>query len=410
MNRGVIKCIQGLVRIKIYEEKSMQYIRWRLAIYVATCMILLAAPLQVKAQDILVGAEYFSGWWQSPEPNNWQIVRQKKFLDWRSQYAERVPMLGEYSNQETMDKEIEAASAYGVDYFSISWYYPHNFKERKWAHTDKADMLNKGVHYFMQSPEAHKMHFMVSIYNDKIFPLNGPEDWLKAVDEIVIPAMQHPSYLKVDGKPVLKIHDGARLFRVAGKNSVERTQGIISQIRQKVRDAGLGELILMVGHYGKTPITPTSRLKSFLQLGIDGTMQYMDDLAPNSLKKLPQNKEYPYKDLVKRAEDIRKIRQHDALPYVPYAPTGWNPKPWAHSHGKYALFALPTPQQWGESLRQMRADVENAPNFGFPRSDGTVQKSFTIYAWNEFGEGGFLAPTKKKGFAMLEELRKYFGQ
>jgi hypothetical protein len=44
-----------------------------------------------------------------------------------------------------------------------------------------------------------------------------------------------------------------------------------------------------------------------------------------------------------------------------------------------------------------------------PRRDGIRQKAFTIYAWNEFGEGGIVAPIKGRGYMMLECIKDVFG-
>ena len=35
-------------------------------------------------------------------------------------------------------------------------------------------------------------------------------------------------------------------------------------------------------------------------------------------------------------------------------------------------------------------------------------KFVTIYAWNEWGEGGYLLPTKSDGYSYLEALREVF--
>jgi len=37
-----------------------------------------------------------------------------------------------------------------------------------------------------------------------------------------------------------------------------------------------------------------------------------------------------------------------------------------------------------------------------------VQKAFTIYAWNEFGEGGFVAPTAGDKYMKLEAIQEVF--
>ncbi|MCX6376501.1 MAG: hypothetical protein NTU88_10795, partial [Armatimonadetes bacterium] len=62
--------------------------------------------------EYLVGIYYFAGWW--PEsPNKWEVGGH----DWRADYPERIPILGQYNDQKTMDREIIAASSHGVDFF-----------------------------------------------------------------------------------------------------------------------------------------------------------------------------------------------------------------------------------------------------------------------------------------------------
>src|SRR5512136_1424259 len=62
--------------------------------------------------EYLVGIYYFAGWWRK-SPNKWETGGR----DWRPDYPERIPTLGEYNDQETMDREIMAASSHGVSFF-----------------------------------------------------------------------------------------------------------------------------------------------------------------------------------------------------------------------------------------------------------------------------------------------------
>jgi len=62
---------------------------------------------------------------------------------------------------------------------------------------------------------------------------------------------------------------------------------------------------------------------------------------------------------------------------------------------------------WTATLKQLKADLAKGV-YGFPLPDG-VQPAFTIYAWNEFGEGGILAPTRGDGYMKLEGIRAVFG-
>jgi hypothetical protein len=102
------------------------------------------------------------------------------------------------------------------------------------------------------------------------------------------------------------------------------------------------------------------------------------------------------------------VRRHskDAIPYMPYMPAGWNPRPWPD---KRPLFALPNREEWRKELKLLKEDLLNLPQLGFPMPDGSVQAAFSCYAWNEFGEGGIVALTHIDGYMKLEEIKEVFG-
>ena len=107
---------------------------------------------------VLVGVSYFAGWWK-PLPNKWNY--DPAIGDWRPQFPERVPLLGKYNEQPTMDKEIIAASRHSVDFFLILWYYngPNESQERE----TNARYLNDGLKTFVNSPEAYRMKFAIEM-------------------------------------------------------------------------------------------------------------------------------------------------------------------------------------------------------------------------------------------------------
>ena len=55
-------------------------------------------------------------------------------------------------------------------------------------------------------------------------------------------------------------------------------------------------------------------------------------------------------------------------------------------------FASPTEAEWAAALAQLKAQLTPQSNFGFPDASKPhgIQPAFTIYAWNEYGEGGIL--------------------
>lgn len=331
---------------------------------------------------VLVGVSYFAGWWE-PLPNKWHDADGN---DWRPGFPGRLPLLGEYNTRETMDREIVAAAEHGVDYFSILWYYNPPGTERE----PNSRFLSRGLENFMASPKAHRMKFMLEFCNHPPYDVTSDAAWEECV-ALWTRCMAHPSYLRVNGRPVFKVH-GGHYFLAQNGNDPDRCHARLDRLRGAARDQGLGELSIGCGvgaHELIGPDHPAARLFDF-------TGTYMD------LPPLPRRiEDYPYRDLDAFISEGRSVHAGDVVPYLPFIGAGWAPHPWPDQR---ACFALPKDTEWEETLRRLAADLAAHPKMGFPGAS-----AFTIYAWNEFGEGGFIAPTAGEGYSRLEAIRRVFG-
>jgi hypothetical protein len=358
-------------------------------------LLSLFAVNSARANDsIIVGVNYFAGWWK-PLPNKWVVGGE----DWRPKYPGRLPLLGEYNEQETMDREIAAAAEYGVDFFLILWYFNgiDNASERG---EPNARFLNVGIEQFMKSPNASKMKFAIEYCNHAPFEIKDQTDWDWAV-KYWVEVMKHPSYLRIEGKPLFKVHSWHHYWFENGENW-EQCVKRLEQLRKTARDAGLGELLIGggIGSYQKIPVEEGRIAKLF-----NFTSTYMDlplDLPPPEGGKIY----HPYETLAEYMRGSRKVHGEDALPYLPYFGLNFNAEPWGDMRSR---FEFPTREQLKAEWTLLKADLENpALNLGVPLGNGKRQKIFTIYAWNEFGEGGFLAPTVEEKTMKLEVLKEVF--
>jgi len=256
----------------------------------------------------LVGVSYFAGWWEEL-PNKWHDGSGK---DWRPSFSERIPLLGQHNTQETMDREIVAAAEHGVDFFIILWYYQPEGVEKE----PHARHLERGVLNFIRSSQAHRMRFMIEFCNHPPFEVETEVDWEICIAKW-IEWMKHPSYLKVRGKPVFKVH-GFHHFMKQVNMSPEMASSRLGRLREAVRDAGLGELMLGCGVGGHEPVGhghPAVELFDF-------TGTYMDLPA-----KEQREADYPYMELIDFARTSWKQHGEDAIPWMPYLPAGWSPGP-----------------------------------------------------------------------------------
>ena len=200
--------------------------------------------------SILVGVEYFAGW-HSDDPNEdkWKYGTGIDFTT-MSKYAARKPLLGQYNVQATMDAEINAASSYGIDFFSILWYYWGNAKEVAPIESKASiQRLNRGLQQYQASPNRNKMKFMMEAVNaDGRLSITRESAW-DSVATVFVNAAKDSSYLRIDGRPVFKIHDASRFYTQLN-NDINRCKNVVQNFRQKAKDAGLGEILIAIGTYG----------------------------------------------------------------------------------------------------------------------------------------------------------------
>jgi hypothetical protein len=371
----------------------------------STCVCWAMAAGQAVADDpvgtsndkeILVGANYFAGWWEEL-PNKWHgLGWSVKEADWRPAHPERDPLLGIYNDQATLDREIAAAADYGIDFFAMLWYFPlpgsKEVANCKW--------LNRGLEGFLKSPHANRMRFIIEYCNHAQFAAGSDDDWQQCL-HTWIAAMRHPSYLRVGGRLVFKVSSAGGFWTQNG-GDLQRCRARLDALRQAVRDAGLGEMLLGGGIAGRSQVKPDAWIAQLF----DFTATYMSVPAVEV-----RDEEYPFARLASEAHNARVAHATDPIPWVPSMAAGWNPRPWSRpqsdeNHRRF--FQFPTRAEWVAELQAMRDDLAQYPGLGLPLPDHRQQKIFTIYAWNEFGEGGILAPTRGEGFMKLEAIREVF--
>ena len=351
------------------------------------CLLVLLTATQVVAAvpEYLLGIYYFSGWSRQP-PDRWVTGGR----DWRQDWPERVPLLGEYNEQGTMDREIAAAADHGVHFFQILW-YPAGRTPGEWS----TDSLNAGFRQFLTSTNRHRMKFTLEYVNHPPFDLKADDEWRSACREWAA-AMQDPAYLRVGGRPVFKIHGLQHFLNQNGKDT-QRVAARIRILRDVARESGLADPLISGGVVPSEADTIAAAASPY-----DFLTTYMDMPGLPKVEKI-----YPYALLLAHAEQAwKRYAEKSPLPYAPYLPAGWDPRPWKDPRPS---FDLPTRDEWKAALRKVKTALDAHSNLGLRISPTQRQKMLLIYAWNEFGEGGMVAPTRGDGTMKLEAIRQVFG-
>ncbi len=335
----------------------------------------------------VVGVNYFSGWWRE-EPNKWKDAKEPS-KDWRERYVNRISLNGCYDDQMTMDSDILTAAQYGVDFFQMLWYPVDSASTQ--CDGLHAKYLNAGIAHFCASPYNDKMRFVVEYCNHPPFSILEEGEWEKTC-RLWAGFLKHPSYYTVDGKAIFKIHSFP-MFREQCGNDLSVVRERIRLLKRIAREEAGRELLLTGGiTYGDVG----KELLRYLKL-VDFYSVYMD------LPQLPsKDRDYEYGLLLDYALSFAEKCAGLGIPFMPYFPSGWNPRPW---YDPRPSFRIPDGEQIRKGILRLCGLIRQNPLLGIPAGDGR-REAFSIYAWNEFGEGGYLAPTLVEYDDKLQGLKR----
>ena len=271
---------------------------------------------------------------------------------WTRAYDTLNGYVGSTVNQKdtsVIDKQIILAKKYGIDYFMLEWFYYDDrstFNEEASYNEDN----HIAVHAFMKSCQKYGFNFALMITNHSPFRIVGLQNWKDAIAYLDREYFHDPSYLIVDNKPVLYVFD-----------------------KTEYRNVG-----------------PANINDYFIELGWDGV--YMLFANYNTIPNSRELIERDIDDLYQQNKTWNETNYVNSYLYnfVTTITCGWDSRPWSERPDTYAR-----PTDWFvPDINKWRAHFDWAYRFAKIYSN-SLFKSVLICAWNEYGEGSYLAPTKK---------------
>lgn len=326
-------------------------------------------PQPVKT-DILIGAHHCP-LWESDRPEMWHNILK---------HPERTPALGFYSqeNPEVSDWETKWAVEHGISFFIYCWYRssqggPVELRFGSAIHdalfkSRYADRMKYTIMWENQSRGKAGVADEADLF-DNLLPF-----WLENY-------FKHPSYLKLDNKPVLFVYRPEYLLQDLGsKDAVARA---FDRMRQVCRGHGFDGLIILGEYRGHQP----AHLGLLRDLGVEASFPYCWHV-PGSPS--------PEKAIATQMEYIRKQREIGILPQVVTVSQAWSG--W---RDEGSIWKIP-PDGFASLLRQSREFIETLP-------DGSIgRRMILLDNWNEWGEGHYIAPYREYGFGYLDAVRCVF--
>ncbi len=322
------------------------------------------------ATEILIGA-HNCPLWEADQPQMWNQVLK---------HPERTPALGFYSqeNPEVADWETKWAVEHGISLFVYCWY-------RNGQGGPVKMRFGSAIHdALLKSRYVSKMKFAVMWENQA----RGTAGVSNEADlmENLLPFwtgnyFRHPSYLKIDNKPLLFIYRPE--FLVQDLGGVDRVREAMDKMRRACRTAGFDGLYLLGEYRGLDP----KHLELMKRLGLDYTFAYCWHVQGNPS---------PRQAIAAQLDYIDKTRRLGILPQVVTVSQGWSG--W---HDEGSIWKIP-PAEFKELLEKAKAVVRT-----FPAKE-LGSRMLLLDNWNEWSEGHYLAPHREYGFGYLDAVREVF--
>ncbi len=340
----------------------------------------------------------------------WQTVKDMKpFFEGHA--WPRKPLWG-YCNEadpSVMEAQIESAAAYGVNVFIYDWYWFDNRPFLEQCLNDgylKAQNNSKVKFYIMWAN-----HTATSIWDKRTAHLNVPI-WDGKVDrknfDVIVHRtidnyFTHPSYYKIDGKPVYMIYDLDNL--VKGLGGIENTKKALDYFRSETVKAGFSGLELQLtlrseksmNDTGIDPAFEGNMVSAVNELGFDSVTHYqfchftsMEGDYTAILENVKKEWEY--------------VDANFKMPYYPHVSLGWDATPRYSQPRERTLKNIctnNTPQNVEKAFLMAKEYIDTHKNLKSPL--------VTVNSWNEWTEGSYLEPDDLYRYGYLEAIKRVFG-
>lgn len=269
---------------------------------------------------------------------------------WTRGYSTPNGYVGTTVNQKdysVIDKQIVLAKKHGISYFMLEWFYyddQSSFNEEASYNEDN----HIAIHAFMNSCQKLGFQFALMITNHSPFRIVGLQNWKDAIAYLNEAYFHDPSYLVIDNKPVLYVFDKTE-YRNAGPAAID----------DYFRELGWDGHYMLSANYNEVPNTG-AKVEKDISILYDAN----------------------------EAWNIANYLGNHIYNHVTCLTCGWDSRPWAVRPAGYSRDT----DWYAPDLDKWKATFDWAYRFARLYNNNKF-RSVLICAWNEYGEGSYLAPT-----------------
>lgn len=336
----------------------------------------------------MVGVYYFPGWYRAyrnpaGETSEWRTAIMKAAVPRASCgfYNDADPRLWGYY--------IPWMATHGIDFIAFDWYYNAG---QEYLY----ESLDRG---FLQAERANDVKFCIHWCN------HGGGWWLKPLDQGKAAVLEmtdllcaryfhRPNYLRIDGRPVFMIYD---INQFMGFGGVDAAKDALAAMRQRAKEKGFPGVYLVAVYASSSP----EYIAMLRDLGFDAFTAYTYCWMRTPTVQ-SDTEAIPYPDLASMIPNfvypnLQRIGTKAGIPYWPAAFPGWDDRPRAGVE-KAFINTDSNPEDFAKMLKGALANTNAA------------SPVVMVEAWNEWGEGACIEPSKQHGFGFLRAMAEVLGK
>ncbi|NUP63843.1 MAG: hypothetical protein HOW71_16915, partial [Nonomuraea sp.] len=291
---------------------------------------------------------------------------------WDEDFSHLEPEIGFYddSRPETMEKHIQQASGAGLDFFQFYWYW-------NTARQSSPAQFEASLAAFAQARNRTDIDFALTVCAHPWDGLQIPtSDYTTVAKRFAGTFFNKPNYLRAnDGRLILGLCDQRGL----GDGSDADTRSFVDAVRQQAK-AMLNEDVLVLGYWGAM-LDPAGPGRwgadgAYCGVRIDRVKSYSDYVST-----LPEYFDATTPQFMRCAAS-----DFDERPRYPHL---------IPDRTKIRYYKDQSPALFAKGLDHVRADIASSGHIS------AVDNFVSIYAWNEWHEGGIIEPNAKDGCLYL---------
>ncbi|MGO8747919.1 MAG: LamG-like jellyroll fold domain-containing protein [Thermoguttaceae bacterium] len=317
--------------------------------------------------------------WKHGTHNGWKLIEP---------WPERKPVIGWYNEgePEVADWHIKQWLEHGISGVVYCWY-------RTNLNAPVTQQLGHAIHDgLLKARYIDRIKFAIMWENGCGQGVGSTKDLMENVLPFWIENyFSHPSYQRVNGKPLLYIWVPSNVTKHLG--SSEEVRKTFDAMRAVCRQKGLGGLYI-VGCIGGQN---REALEAMVKEGWDASSAYGADWRPpQQVRTVGDFVCAPFEGFIDQQEQIWKFKRRlGILPDITAVMMGWDSRPWKETP---FFWSENTPQKFRDLCLRAKAVMDAGPD-----------KNPVIFCcWNEFGEGHYIEPTRGYGFSYLDVIRDVF--